>query len=105
MRKEKKREAQAYLKQSMCMVDRDLYSSSISGLNPISSYMLIPCTLALASTKGKSKLSPLYVAMTVGLESLICSNHLRITAGLVVGKKKMSYFITHGFSGSPRQVR
>jgi hypothetical protein len=42
--------------------------------------MLIPWILARTSTKGKSKLSPLYVAMTVGLDSLICSNHRRIRA-------------------------
>ena len=30
-------------------------------------YMSIPLTLALASTNGQSKKSPLYVAMTVGL--------------------------------------
>jgi len=71
----------ANLKQSMCMVCLDLYSCSLSGLNPISSYMLIPCILALMSTNGKSKLSPLYVAMTVGLQSRMCSNHLRIRAG------------------------
>lgn len=92
MRGKLKKKVQPHLKQSMCMVDRDLYSSSISGLNPISSYMLIPCILALASTKGKSKLSPLYVAMTVGLESLICSNHLRITAGLVE-KHELLFFV------------
>lgn len=71
----------ADLKQSMCMVCLDLYSSSLSGLNPISSYILIPWILARISTNGKSKLSPLYVAMTVGLHSRICSNQRRIRAG------------------------
>ena len=65
----------------MCMQALDLYSSSMSGRKPISSYMLIPCIFALASTKGKSKLSPLYVAMTVGLDSRMCSNHRLINPG------------------------
>lgn len=55
-----------------------LYSPSLSGRNPISSYMLMPWILARSSTNGKSKLSPLYVAMTVGFASRMCSNHRRM---------------------------
>ena len=54
--------------------------SSLFFRKPISVYMSIPKTLALASTKGQSKKSPLYVAITVGLASLMCSKNRSITA-------------------------
>ena len=61
-----------HLKQSMCAQARDLYSPSASFANPISFSISNPCTVALASTNGKSNESPLYVDTTRGRTSLKC---------------------------------
>ncbi|EDK44967.1 conserved hypothetical protein [Lodderomyces elongisporus NRRL YB-4239] len=59
----------------MCTQYLDLYSPSLSLANPISSNISISWNLDLFSTNGQSKKSPLNVAITVGLTSLICSKN------------------------------
>lgn len=69
------------LKQSMWTQALLLNSSSESRAKPISLYIEMPWMFARASTKGKSKASPLKVAITVGLTSRMCSNQRRMRDG------------------------